>query len=308
MKYKDYYATLGLNRDASPEEIKRAYRKLARKYHPDVSTESDAEDRFKDLGEAYEVLKDPEKRAAYDNLGSNWRAGQDFTPPPGWEPGSQFNSGFSGDPFNFSDFFEQLFGQTGGRGHGFRGGRSFSSRGQDERVRVSVPLEDAYRGAERSLRLEGAGRNKRSRTLKVKIPAGVTNGQRIRLSGQGASGVNGGGSGDLFLEVEIEPHATYRVEGKDIHLDLPVTPWEAALGAKVKAPTPGGAVDLKVPADSQSGKRLRLRGRGLGQAQKGDLIVHLQIVTPSADTPEAKALYRKMENELGFNPRSRLGV
>lgn len=306
MKYKDYYATLGVDREASPEEIKRAYRKLARKYHPDVSSEADAEARFKDLGEAYEVLKDPEKRAAYDNLGSGWRAGQDFTPPPGWNREFRFDSGFSGDPFSFSDFFEELFGRARGQPGGFGDARSFSSRGHDERVRVRIPLEDAYRGAERTLHLEGAGRG--SRALKVKIPAGVTDGQQIRLSGQGGSGARGGRSGDLFLEVELEPHPTYRAEGKDIHMDLPVTPWEAALGASVKAPTPAGKVDLKIPPGSQSGKRLRLRGRGLGQSRKGDLIVHLEIVTPAADTPAAKAFYEKMASELAFNPRSKLGV
>lgn len=308
MKYKDYYATLGVDRDASPEVIKRAYRRLARKYHPDVSTESDAEARFKDLGEAYEVLKDPEKRAAYDNLGSNWRAGQDFTPPPGWNPESRFNSGFSGDGFNFSDFFEELFGRAEAQQGGFRNARSFSSRGQDEHVRVRIPLQDAYQGAERTLHLDASARGQRSRTFKVRIPAGVTDGQQIRLSGQGASGAHGGRSGDLLLEVELEPHSTFRTEGKDIHMDLPVTPWEAALGATVKAPTPSGAVDLKIPAGSQSGKRLRLRGRGLGQAVKGDLIAHVKIVTPAADTPKAKAFYERMSNEFDFNPRSGSGA
>ncbi|MDX1513595.1 MAG: DnaJ C-terminal domain-containing protein [Gammaproteobacteria bacterium] len=306
MKYKDYYETLGVKRDASPEEIKRAYRKLARKYHPDVSTETDAEARFKEIGEAYEVLKDPERRAAYDNLGNNWRAGQDFQPPPGWEREFRFNSGFSGDPFSFSDFFEELFGRADGRSGNFRDARGFASRGQDERVRIKIPLGDAIRGGERTLHLEGGGRGARS--LKVKIPAGVTDGQQIRLSGQGSSGARGGRSGDLFLEVELEPHPTYRVDGRDIHMDLPVTPWEAALGATVKAPTPAGAVDLKIPPGSQSGKRLRLRGRGLGQSQKGDLIAHLQIVTPVADTPQAKAIYRKMASELAFDPRSKFGV
>ena len=308
MKYKDYYATLGVDRDASPEDIKRAYRRLARKYHPDVSKESDAEARFKDVGEAYEVLKDPEKRAAYDNLGANWRAGQDFTPPPGWNPEFRFNSGFSGDAFNFSDFFEELFGRAEAQQGGFRNAHAFSSKGHDEHVRVRIPLQDAYRGAERTLHLNSSTRGGRSRAFKVKIPAGVTDGQQIRLGGQGQSGSHGGRSGDLFLEVELEPHPTYRVEGKDIHMDLPVSPWEAALGATVKAPTPAGPVDLKIPPGSQSGKRLRLRGRGLGQVKKGDLIVHLKIVTPAADTPAAKALYQKMASELNFNPRSSLGV
>lgn len=321
MKYKDYYQTLGVDRDAKPEEIKRAYRKLARKYHPDVSTESDAEARFKEIGEAYEVLKDEKKRQAYDNLGMNWRAGEEFTPPPGWEPGPGFRSGFSTHGFDFSDFFEELFG--GGRGPGFGGFDPFAghaqarggagTRGRDESFRVRIPLEDAYRGTERSLKIEEAGGARgggpgRQRMLKVKIPAGVTSGQRIRLSGQGARGMNGGRAGDMYLEVELEPHPVYRVEGRDIHMDLPITPWEAALGATVKVPTLGGKRDLKIPPGSQSGRKLRLRGKGLGQKEKGDLYVHLQIVTPTADTPAARSLYEKMAKEMAFNPRSKLGV
>ncbi len=317
MKYKDYYQTLGVNRGAKPEEIKRAYRKLARKYHPDVSTEPDAEARFKEIGEAYEVLKDEKKRAAYDNLGRNWRAGDEFTPPPGWEPGPGFSAGFSTSGFDFSDFFEELFG--GGRGQrrgGFEGFDPFSghrhararsaTRGRDESVRVRIPLNDAFSGTERSLEIqESGGRRKK---LKVKIPAGVTSGQRIRLSGQGEQGSHGGSAGDIYLEVELEPHAVYRVDGKDIHMDLPITPWEAALGATVKVPTLGGTFDLKIPPGSQSGRQMRLRGRGLGQKDKGDLYVHLQIVTPKADTATAKSIYEKMAKELAFNPRSRLGV
>ena len=310
MKYHDYYKTLGVNRDATPEEIKRVYRKLARKYHPDVSDEPQAEARFKEVGEAYEVLKDPEKRAAYDNLGSNWRAGQEFTPPPGWSPGAGFESAFSGGTFDFSDFFGELFGGAGPQSGGFHRTASFTRHGRDERVRVRISLEDAYLGAERNLQLqaEPLGGGSPSRTLRVKIPAGVTNGQQIRLSGQGAPGVKGGRAGNLFLQVELLPHPVYRVEGKDLHMDLPVSPWEAALGATIKIPTLGGNKDLKVPAGSQSGRTLRLRGHGLGQAQKGGLYVHVQIVTPAADTPEAKALYQKMASELAFNPRAKLNV
>lgn len=310
MKYHDYYKTLGVNRDATPEAIKRVYRKLARKYHPDVSDEPQAEARFKEVGEAYEVLKDPEKRAAYDNLGSNWRAGQEFTPPPGWSPGAGFETAFSGGAFDFSDFFGELFGGAGPQSGGFHRTASFTRHGRDERVRVRISLEDAYLGAERNLQLqaEPLGGGSRSRTLRVKIPSGVTNGQQIRLSGQGAPGVKGGRAGNLFLQVDLLPHPVYRVEGKDLHMDLPVSPWEAALGATIKIPTLGGNKDLKVPAGSQSGRTLRLRGRGLGQAQKGDLYVHVQIVTPAADTPEAKALYQKMASELAFNPRAKLNV
>ena len=317
MKYKDYYQTLGVNRDAKPEEIKRAYRKLARKYHPDVSTEPDAEARFKEIGEAYEVLKDEKKRAAYDNLGRNWRAGEEFTPPPGWEPGPDFGAGFSSHGFDFSDFFETLFG--GGRGQrrgGFEGFDPFSghrntyarsaARGRDESVRVRIPLGDAFSGTERSLEIQDSGG--RRKKLKVKIPAGVTSGQRIRLSGQGEQGSHGGRAGDMYLEVELEPHSVYRVDGTDIHMDLPITPWEAALGATVKVPTLGGNFDLKIPPGSQSGRQMRLRGRGLGQKDKGDLYVRLQIVTPKADTAAAKSIYEQMAKELAFNPRSRLGV
>lgn len=317
MKYKDYYQTLGVDRDAKPDAIKRAYRKLARKYHPDVSSEADAEARFKEIGEAYEVLKDEKKRAAYDNLGMNWRAGEEFTPPPGWQPGPGFGAGFSSAGFDFSDFFEELFG--GGRRQrrgGFEGFHPFSShtrgrartatRGRDENVRVRISLIDAYHGSERSLEIEDSGG--RRRRLKVKIPAGVTSGQRIRLSGQGAQGTSGGSSGDMYLEVELESHPVYRVEGRDVHMDLPIAPWEAALGATVKVPTLGGKFDLKIPPGSQSGRKMRLRGRGLGQKDKGDLYVHLQIVTPKADTAAAKSFYEKMAKELAFNPRSRLGV
>jgi curved DNA-binding protein len=315
MKYKDYYQTLGVNRDAKLEEIKHAYRKLARKYHPDVSTEPDAEARFKEIGEAYEVLKDKKKRTAYDNLGMNWRAGEEFTPPPGWEPGPGFGAGFSAAGFDFSDFFEELFG--GGRGQrrrGFEGFDPFSGhrhartragrRGRDENVRVSIPLNDAYHGTERSLEIEQSGG--RRRKLKVKIPAGVTSGQRIRLSGQGGHGMNGGHAGDMYLEVALQPHPLFRVQGRDLHMDLPITPWEAALGATVKVPALGGKLDLKIPPGSQSGQKMRLRGKGLGQKDKGDLYVHLQIVTPKADTAAAKSLYEKMAKELAFNPRSRL--
>ncbi len=317
MKYKDYYQTLGVNRDAKPEEIKRAYRKLARKYHPDVSSEPDAEAQFKEIGEAYEVLRDEKKRAAYDNLGMNWRAGEEFTPPPGWEPGPGFGAGFSSAGFDFSDFFEELFGGGRGQRHGgFEGFDPFSghrhararagTRGRDESVRVRIPLNDAYHGTERSLEIEES--RGRRRKLKVKIPAGVTSGQRIRLGGQGARGTNGGRAGDMYLEVELEPHPVYRVDGRDIHMDLPITPWEAALGATVKVPTLGGKFDLKIPPGSQSGRQMRVRGKGLGQKDKGDLYVRLQIVTPKADSAAAKSLYEKMAKELAFNPRSRLGV
>ena len=323
MEYKDYYKSLGVSRDATQDDIKRAYRRLARKYHPDVSKERNAEERFKEIGEAYEVLKDPEKKAAYNQLGSNWRAGQEFRPPPGWEQSFEFRSqgfgaghGFGhGGSSPFSDFFESLF---GGRAQAGRSpdptARSPRGRGADEHTKVRISLHDAYNGAERTLKLQQpsmgpfSANSKQSRTLKVRIPAGVTQGQQIRLAGQGRGGLDGGSKSDLFLEVELQPHPLFRVDGKDIHLDLPITPWEAALGAKVKVPTLGGRVDLKIPPGSQSGGKLRLKGRGLGGSKRGDQLVILQITTPTADSPPARALYEKMAREMPFNPRSHMDV
>lgn len=317
MKYKDYYEIMGVSRDATQDEIKRAYRKLARKYHPDVSKEADAEARFKEVGEAYEVLKDPEKRAAYDQLGTNWQAGQEFHPPPGWDAGFEFSGGgyTEADAAHFSDFFEDLFGR--GSVHGFhtgRGQREFHGKGQDHHARILIRLEDAYRGSERAITLrvpevDASGHVvTRDRTLQVKIPKGITRGQRIRLRGQGAPGVGQGEAGDLYLEVEFEPHPFYRVEGRDIYLDLPVTPWEAALGATVAIPTLGGTVDLKIPPGSQTGRKLRLKGRGLPGTPPGDQYVILQIETPPAKDDKARALYQRMQQEMNFNPRRRLGV
>ena len=318
MDYKDYYAVMGVARDATQDDIKRAYRKLARKYHPDVSKEADAERRFKELGEAYEVLKDPEKRAAYDQLGSDWRAGQDFRPPPGWDAGFEFTGGgyTDADQAGFSDFFESLFGRGGPfRSAGFSRTSHASGRGQDHHSLLEVGLEDAFNGATLSLQLripeyDPYGRlSTKLRKLQVKVPRGVTDGKRIRLAGQGGAGVNGGPAGDLYLEVRIKPHALYQVEGKDVFLNLPITPWEAALGGKVKVPTLGGKVDLNVPAGARSGQKLRLKGRGLpvpGEAA-GDQFVVLQIVTPPADTAARKAAYEKMAADMPFNPRKHLG-
>jgi len=314
MEFKDYYDTLDVKRDATQDEIKRAYRKLARKFHPDISKEADAETRFKQVGEAYEVLKDPENRAAYDQLGANYQAGQDFRPPPDWDQGFEFK----GDGFkdaDFSDFFESLFGQ---RGHGgaehARGQRGFNARGMDSHARVQIDLEDAYHGGNRVLTLKHSelGADGRpvlnERTLNVRIPKGVCQGQHIRLAKQGGAGIGKGGEGDLYLEVEFARHPFYHVEGKDVYLDLPITPWEAALGATVKAPTPDGAVDLKIPANSISGRKLRLKGRGIPAKQAGDLYVVLQVALPPADTKTAKQAYREFEQTLDFNPRSKLGV
>ncbi len=319
MEYKDYYKIMGVDKNATQDEIKRAYRKLARKYHPDVSKEADAEQKFKEVGEAYEALKDPEKRAAYDQLGANWQAGQDFRPPPDWDAGFEFSGGgyTQGDSAAYSDFFESLFGQRGGfRSAGMGGGgrAGFNMRGEDHHAKILIDLEDAYKGTTRSISLrvpevdaQGHVRT-RERTLNVRIPKGVRQGQQIRLAGQGAPGLGSGGQGDLYLEVEFNPHSIYRVEGRDVFLELPIAPWEAALGAKIKAPTPDGVVDLTIPPNSKAGGKLRLKGRGIPAKTPGDLYVLLKIVLPPADTEQAKALYTKMQQELKFNPRAGLGV
>lgn len=328
VQYTDYYQVLGVGRDATSDEIKKAYRKLARTYHPDVSTEPDAAARFKEIGEAYAVLRDPEKRAAYDQLGANWQAGQDFRPPPDWDQGWEFGGGdfdgagfgdFGGnygsaeyvDPSQFSDFFETLF---GGRS-GFGGEPAVSrARGEDAHAKIVIDLEDAYQGATRSVSLRSAeygedGRVRtRTRTLNVKIPKGVRQGQQIRLAGQGGSGVGGSPAGDLYLEVEFNRHCHYRVEGADVYLDLPVTPWEAALGAEVKVPTPAGPVNLKIPKDSVQGGKMRLKGRGIPARKPGDLYVALQVSLPPADSKMAKRIYEEMKKELDFNPRANFGV
>ena len=293
MQFRDYYETLGVARGASQDEIKRAYRRLARKFHPDVSKEANAETRFKEVGEAYEVLKDPEKRDAYDRFGKDWKHGQEFRPPPGWE--KQFDlggGGFSGAS-GFSDFFETLFGRGG-----FAGAQGpMRARGGDQNVRIAIPLEDAYRGATRNITIRG-------RRLSVRIPRGVTEGQRIRLGGQGSTGAGGGPAGDLYLTVTLEAHPLFRADGRDVHLKLPVAPWEAALGATVAVPTLGGKVDLKVPRGSRAGRTLRLKGRGIPGQPGGDQYVTLEIVTPPADTPEAESLYRKMAESTSFDPRA----
>jgi curved DNA-binding protein len=319
MEYKDYYDILGVSSDASQDQIKRAYRKLARKYHPDVSEAADADQRFKEVGEAYEVLKDSEKRAAYDQLGSGWQAGQDFRPPPDWDAaGYDFSGGGYGggytqaDAAHFSDFFETLFGGGGAGGYRTAGG-PFARRGEDIDARVTIDLEDAYRGATRQLTMQSPevtpdGRvTSHTRTLNVRIPKGIKQGQKIRLAGQGGPGL-GGESGDLYLEVEFSPHRNYSVEGSDVYLDLPVSPWEAGLGATVKVPTPSGTVDLKIPAGSQQGRKLRLKGRGIPSKSPGDLYVAVQIALPPADSRKAKKMYKQMQEEMDFNPRAGLGV
>jgi curved DNA-binding protein len=321
MEYKDYYQTMGVARDASQEEIKRAYRKLARKYHPDVSKEAGAEEKFKEIAEAYEVLRDPEKRKAFDELGSGRQAGEDFRPPPDWGGERQdfYRREFSGaDTSAFSDFFESLFGGQAGARAGTQmhpgGGAAFRARGEDVHAHIAITLEDAFHGATRALTLRVPEADNEGRValierrLNVRIPKGIRAGQQIRLAGQGGAGVGGGEKGDLYLEVGFEPHPLYRIEGGDLTLTLPVAPWEAALGATVETPTPIGKVALKIPANSGAGRRLRLKGRGLPGKPPGDLYVVLEIALPSAATEEQKTLYRRMAETFAFEPRKGLGV
>ena len=308
MEFKDYYRIMGVARDATEAEIKQAYRKLARKYHPDVSKEKDAEARFKELGEAYEVLRNPEKRAAYDQLGTGHRAGEPFRPPPDWGAGFEYRGASEG---GYSDFFEALFGhaaRAGGRGHrGFAGGR-----GEDHHAKVLLDLEATLSGGSRAIGLrvpdvDADGRLQvAERTLNVQIPKGILPGQTIRLAGQGTR-VHGGEAGDLYVEVEFSPHRLYRVDGRDLVLALPVAPWEAALGATVQAPTPGGKVDLKIPAGSHAGTRLRLKGRGIPASPPGDLYVELAIALPPAASDAAREAYRALATAAPFDPRAHLG-
>lgn len=311
MEYKDYYKIMGVERDATQDEIKRSYRKLTRKYHPDVSKEPDAEEHFKEVGEAYVVLKDPEKRAAYDQLGANLNDGQDFSPPPNWDAGFEFHGGADAgvSAGDHSSFFEDLFGHGyAAQGPGTR--QTFHMHGEDHHAKVLIDLEDSYTGATRTITLrapeltDDGHLTLRERSIKLKIPKGVRPGQQIRLSEQGAPGLGGAKPGDLYLEVEFREHSFYRVAGSDVYLDLPVTPWEAALGAVIKAPTPSGAIDLKIPDNSNQGGKLRLKGRGLPGKEPGDMYVVLKVILPPADSETAKTLYKQMEDQLEFNPRA----
>ncbi len=323
MKYKDYYETLGVPRTATQDEIKHAYRKLARKYHPDVSKVADAEARFKEINEANEVLKDAEKRTAYDQMGSNWKAGQEFKPPPNWDEGFEFRGGSGspfgnggGESFDASDFFESLFGRRsgmGGAGTGAGPRRRVNVQGEDHHAKVLIDIEDSYRGAERQVTLrapvEGAdGRVAlQERTLDVHIPKGIRPGQHLRLAGQGAAGIGGAKAGDLYLEIEFGPHPFYRVDGADVYVDLPLAPWEAALGAGVDVPTPEGTLQLTVPKGSTAGRKLRLKGRGLPGKIPGDLYAVLQIVPPKADSDAAQAAYENLAKAFpDFRPRAHL--
>ena len=319
MEYKDYYKVLGIERTATQDEIKRAYRKLVRKYHPDVNTGPDAaeaEQKFKDVGEAYEVLQDPEKRAAYDQLGSNWKEGQSFRPPPDWDEGFEFSGGgyTEADPNEFGSFFDELFARQG-RARPNRGAnRSFHAPGQDHHAKIVIDLREAYEGGTRDFTLRAPELDAsghvvmRERRVRVTIPKGVMEGQHIRIAGKGSPGVGQGKAGDLYLEVAIAEDRAYRVEGRDVFMELPVTPWEAALGARVSVPTPSGKVELTVPKHAQSGKKLRLKGRGIPGKRAGDLYAVLKIVIPPSESAKARELYEQMAREMQFDPRAKKGA
>ncbi len=349
MKFQDYYKTLGLSRIAPQEEIQKAYRKLARKYHPDVNKSQEAEEKFKAINEAHEVLKDPEKRSKYDTLGPNWQAGQDFRPPPGWEnftsragwpgggqttfhfrsepggpsgpngPGGFDFSGFGSS--GFSDFFDALFGQNfdtstrrgpqGGHRQIRRGtqkaGGGPSADGKDYEVDITISLEEAYRGTSKTLSLQqeegnGAGKAKR---CNVKIPPGVTEGARIRLAGQGGAGKGLVDNGDIFLRVHIAPHECFTLQGRDLSVEIPISPWEAVLGTKVEIPTLDGRIKLTIPPGTQGGQKFRSRGKGLPRKgrEPGDLYTIVRITIPKTLTPREKALFEELQHVSSFHPR-----
>jgi curved DNA-binding protein len=315
MEFKDYYKVLGVDRSANAETVKKAYRKLARQHHPDISKAADASARMQEVNEAYDVLRDPERRAAYDRVGQGFEGGRDFQPPPGWDAGFEFTGGPQdfADLTGHSDFFEALFGRARRAGsHARTREPPFAARGQDHHAKILVSIEDAFHGATRQVRMQSPALDEQGRVvlhervLDVNIPKGIRAGQQIRLSGQGAPGSGGAAAGDLYLEIGFEPHRRFRVEGRDLYLDLPVAPWEAALGADVRVPTPDGALDMKVPAGSQAGRKLRLRGRGIPGSPPGDLYLVLKLVLPAADSEAAQAFYRQMAKDLAFDPRADL--
>ena len=340
MKYKDYYEVLGVPRNATQDDIRRTYRKLARKYHPDLSKLDDAEPRFKEVGEAYGVLKDTEKRAAYDRMGDQWRDGQEFQPPPRWDEGFEFSGANDrgAEDAQFGEFFEALFrgehadgrrastrharhtagagpdGATAQEMEDAYGGVPYSAPGQDHHAKVVIDLEDTYRGAQRTISLKTPGLDAsgravlKSRTLDVSIPRGVYGGQHLRLSGQGGAGLGEGHAGDLYVEIALRQHGLFRADGRDVTIDVPVAPWEAALGARITVPTPDGAVEISIPKNSSGGRRLRLKGKGIpasGPAgTSGDLYAQLNLVLPLADSEPARAAYETLRQACDFDPRA----
>jgi len=333
MKYLDYYSVLGVARDASPEAIKKAYRKLARQYHPDINKSSGAESRFKEINEAYEVLSDPEKRKRFDALGHNWKTGQDFSPPPGWGgfPGASsgpegFAFDFGGGGGDFSDFFSALFGDLAGKkrggqgrrsaganpfagfeGFGGRGQTGFAPRGRDFEADLPLSLEELFSRTPKTVTLQVPQLRpdgvvaRTARTFHVRIPPGATDGTRIRLSGQGEGG------GNLYLNIRVAPHPVFRLNGHDLDMMIPVAPWEAVLGAKVRIPTLEGTASLTIPPGTQGGARFRLGRKGLPDknGSRGDIYVTLRIALPEQPTAREKELFEQLAKESPFHPRPR---
>ncbi|MEH6575956.1 MAG: DnaJ C-terminal domain-containing protein [Amphritea sp.] len=314
MEYKDYYKILGIKRDAERADVKRAYQKLARKYHPDLSKEKESEERFKEVNEAYHALKDPKKRKAYDQLGASWQQGQQFKPPPQWSFHSN-KSGFNQKdsiPGGFSDFFSFIFGGRDSEFHSEQ--RNRQQRGHDLHANFHIRLEDAFTGGKKTLTLtvpeqnSKGGVEQKTRTFNVQIPPGIREGQQVRLAGQGGSGIESAPKGDLYLRILYKPHRYFHAEGSDIYLELPVTPWETALGGQISVPTLAGTVMLNIPAGAQSGLKLRLKGKGLPGRLPGAQYVILRLVTPPAENEEARSLYRQMAETMPFNPREPMGL
>jgi curved DNA-binding protein len=316
VKYQDYYQILGVPRDAEKSDIKKAYRKLARRYHPDVNSEADAEDKFKEVNEAYEVLKDSDKRQAYDRFGADWKHGQQFDgggfqgggfQGGGFQGGSHSSDGISGG--DFSDFFESIFGgdfQQGG-GSPFQQGQQRQQRqrrGADLQLKLDITLEEAFNGGSKTIQFAKTPGSAEMKKLKITIPKGVSQGQKIRLAKQGQAAPHAGEPGDLYLEMNILPHRLFRLDGRDVILRLPLTPWEAAAGASLKVPTLSGSVELKIKPGMQSGQKMRLKGKGLTGPPAGDQFVEIMIQTPPADSDAAKQFYQDMQAQFDFNPRS----